>query len=224
MTLRGVTVLAAGKIKAHYLHIALPAEFHRSADQFRREHPDHLFRGGVAVHIEELAIIRGESSGTEAHGADDDAILKFNFFRADAAIELGTRALEAAVHRAHHLLKAHDAAHMQLRREADLDIARAVGEAVQGQFIRGAFQRVRRLQYAAGIGEAAQILIQVRVAFAEHRFAEAGFRGAGKLHGSVARQLNEAPQAERAVQVQVQIGLGNGADEGFGIVVHGDLR
>ena len=63
---------------------------------------------------------------------------------------------------------------MQLRREADLDVAHALGHVVLGQFARDALQVLGRLQDAAGVDETLQVLRQVLVSALENKLFQAG--------------------------------------------------
>jgi hypothetical protein len=96
---------------------------------------------------------------------------------------------------------------VQLGREPDLHVADALGLAVLGQLEGRALQGLGGLQGGHGVGEAFEILGQVLVAGPEDLLAHAllGLRGQRDL--PVARQLDEGRQAQRTVEVEMQVGL-----------------
>ena len=106
---------------------------------------------------------------------------------------------------------------VELGGEADLEVADALLLAVLGQLERRALEGLLVLQDRHRVLEALQVLVQVGVAGPEHQRFEPlrRLRGEGDL--ARAGQLDEGPEAERAVEVDVEVGLGEAADQ---VLVH----
>ena len=106
---------------------------------------------------------------------------------------------------------------VELRGEAHLHVAHALLLAVLGQLEGRALQGLLVLQGRHGVLEALQVLVEVRVPGPEYqRFEPFGrLRGQGNL--AVAGQLDERPEAQRSVEVDVEVGLGEAADQ---VLVH----
>ena len=102
---------------------------------------------------------------------------------------------------------------VQLRGEAHLDVADALGLAVHGELVGRALERLRVLQHRDGVLEAPQVLPQVGVALAEHQLFEPLRRLRGECHASLPGQLDQGREPQRAVEVHVEIGLGQAADQ-----------
>jgi hypothetical protein len=126
-------------------------------------------------------------------------------------------AAQAAIHRQQHGVKAQVVVHVQLGSEAHLDIAHALVDIVDGQLIGAALQRLLVPNHRAGIREAPQVLLQVAVAGLEDQLVEALHRVAGQDHVAVARHLDEGGLPHGPVEVHMQVGLGEGPDEGAAI-------
>ena len=102
---------------------------------------------------------------------------------------------------------------MELGREADLEVAHAFGLRVLAQLEGHALEGLLVLEHGHRVAEALEVLGQVAVALAEDLLAEAllGLRGQGDLPAP--GQVDEGGEAQGPVEVDVEVGLGQAADE-----------
>ena len=129
---------------------------------------------------------------------------------------LAAHALEAAIDRRDHRRHVEARPHVQLRREAHLDVAHAFVQAVLRQLEGGPLERLGVGEHGAGVGEALQVLGEVAVLLLEHQLAQAVGLGRRQLDAALARQLDQGLDAQRAVEVDVQIGLRQAPQELLG--------
>jgi hypothetical protein len=101
---------------------------------------------------------------------------------------------------------------VQLGRETHLDIADALMDVVPGQLVGDALQGLGVLHDGAGQGKAVKVLGQAGVVGAEDQLVEAFNRLGGELHPPLAGQLDQGRLAQRAVEMDMQVGLRKGAD------------
>jgi hypothetical protein len=160
--------------------------------------------------------VLAEHRQEEAHRADDDAGFEP---RQRAALHLGVgvdlllRPLEAAADGAQHVAHAEVAAHVQLRREANLDVEHVLAAAVPGELVGGALQRFGVLQAGDGELEPLQILGQVLVGALEHELEQAVRRAARQFDLVDAREIEQRLEPQAAVEVEVKVRLRQPRDE-----------
>jgi hypothetical protein len=102
---------------------------------------------------------------------------------------------------------------VKLRCEAHLDVADAVGLAVLGQLARRPLERLWILQHGDRVPESLEVLGQAGVARAEDQRFESFRRLRGKGHLAGAGHVDHRAEPQRAVEVDVEVGLGQAADE-----------
>ena len=114
----------------------------------------------------------------EAQRAEDDAGDERRLVTRDhrrPLVEGGHRAAQTTVDRAHHVGQLEAGADVQLRREADLDVADTFLLAVLAQLERGALQRLGVGQHGDRVPEAFEVLAQVAITWPEDELAQAVF-------------------------------------------------
>ncbi len=130
---------------------------------------------------------------------------------------LAPRAVEPAVDRGDHLADVEAFAHVQLRRETHLDVAHAFGQVVLRQLVGHPLERLLVDHHRAGVGEAVQVVRQVFVLLLEDQLEQA-FRGIGRqLDVAFFGELDQGREAEGAVEMYVEVGLGDRLQEFLGI-------
>ena len=171
--------------------------------------------------LPEFRVVGRKNRQAEAHRANDEAVVVLRLTRSEAGVEFVAGRTQAAIDGIHHLAVAHLLRHQELRREADFDVAHALGGVVEHQFVGNAEQRRVALHDGGGQREAAQVFLQAGVLILEHRLAQAlhGFRRQGD--SSVVRQFDQGFDAQTAVEMQVQVGFREGAEEFVGKTGHG---
>ena len=225
--LGGVARLLACEVEADHLQAVLVTRQDRGARQLHRRHRVQLLRPRVGVGGEQRGVVARERGGELAHRAADDPILEGRLEAVDdllAAVVAVARPAQPAVDGGEHAHRVQLGVHVKLRREADLEVAHALLLVVLGQLVRDALQRLLVLHHRAGVGEAAQVLGEAGVAVLEHLLAHAALGVRGQRHLLFARQLQQRRQPQRAVEVDVEIGLGELVDEGLGDLGHRSLR
>ena len=97
---------------------------------------------------------------------------------------------------------------MEHRRVAHFEQLAVLPGRIDRQLVSGAIEGILGLQHAEGDLETLEVFLQVPVPLAElHRLGERLLVVGRQLHPLLLRQLEERAQAERAIQVAVQIGL-----------------
>ncbi len=107
---------------------------------------------------------------------------------------------------------------VQLGGVADFEVADAFGEIVLRQLEGDAFEAFGVLHHGASVGETLQVFRQVGVVVFENEFAQSFFGVGGQLDVLRFGQFDQGGQPQRAVEVDVEVGLGDGAEE---VGVHG---
>jgi len=131
---------------------------------------------------------------------------------------------EAAVHAFDHFFDREPGPHVELRGIADFDVADVFGDVVLGEFVGHALEVFGVLEDRAGQAEPAQVIGEVLVLFLEDEFLEAGFRLGRQGHLGGLGQFDQGGEPQRAVQMEVQIGLGDFLEEFAGnLGRHGSL-
>ena len=123
------------------------------------------------------------------------------------------RAAQAAVHRRQHLDRVEAGPHVQLRREAHLQVTDALGLVVLGELRRDALERLGRLHHADRVAEALQVVAEAGVTLLIYSLAQASLGVARQLQPVLARELDQGRDAQRTVEVDVQVRLRQGRDE-----------
>ena len=119
------------------------------------------------------------------------------------------QALNRAYDAAHHNLldRVQARPHVQLRREAHLEIAHALRLVVLGEFRGDALDRLGRLHHRDRVAEALQVVAEARVTLLVDRLAQPRFGVARQLHAVRAREVDQGRDAQRPVEVHVQVRL-----------------
>jgi hypothetical protein len=150
------------------------------------------------VGLQQVREVLAEALAEHPHRADDDAVLEGRLCAGRDGrprVELVSGALEAAVHGPHHHYGVHVLVHVQLRREADLEVAHPLGLIVDRQLIRCTLKGDLALHHADRVAEAAQVLRQVRVAVLEHERPQPVLGVARQLDVVLAGQVDERADA-----------------------------
>jgi hypothetical protein len=102
---------------------------------------------------------------------------------------------------------------VELRGESHLEVAHAFGLAVLGQLRGRALQRFGILEDGHRVAKPFEVFGKVSVARPEDLLPEAllGLGGEGYL--ALARQLDQRPETQGAVEVDVEVGLGKLSDQ-----------
>ena len=215
--------LLARQIEAHHRQ-ALVLELDRGARQFERRRGVDLVLGGVLHEPQDVGEIGRHALLEAPHGAEDEPEVEGDVFAglhgSRGVVSLGALG-HALRHGAHDLAHPGRGGHVQLGGEAHLDVAHALGGVVLDQLLGDAREVLGVLQHGAGVHEAVQILQQILVGLLEDELAQARLGIGGELALALAGKLDEGLQAQRAVQVEMEVGLGDGADEFAGDVPSG---
>ena len=103
------------------------------------------------MRVEQRGVVGAEARAEHAERAADDAVLEGRLAAGDdlgAAVVGVARAAQAPVHRRDHRDRVQAGAHVQLRREAHLEVAHALGLVVLGELARDALERLGVLHHA----------------------------------------------------------------------------
>ena len=120
---------------------------------------------------------------------------------------------QAAVDALDHLFHGKARMDMELRGVAHLDVAHVFGHAVDREFIGDALEVFGGLENGAGEAEALQVIRQVAVLLLEDQLLQAGFRFGGQGYFGGPGQFDQRGEPQGAVEVEVQVGLGQRPDE-----------
>ena len=127
------------------------------------------------------------------------------------AVALG--ALETAQRRFHGLAERQSAADVQHRREAHLDVAHAVAPGVDRQLVRDPLERLGRLQHGERDVELREVVLEAPRVVDAHELAQrVGVVARDRLL-VLARQLEQRLGTDGAVEVAVQLGLRQAAEQ-----------
>ena len=94
------------------------------------------------------------------------------------------------------------------------DVANPFGEVVFGELEGDPLDCLRGLHHRGGVGEALQIVGEAVVGLGKDRVLEPGRGVGGEGYPGFGGELNQGGDAERSVQVDMDIGLGNFFQEG----------
>jgi hypothetical protein len=135
-----------------------------------------------------------------AHAADDDP-------RRHAKVALG--ALQPGQHRVQDVGQGEAVLLVQDGRVAHLHVAHALGRAVLGQLVGDAFERLGLLQHGQRDVEDLEVVAEAPHARAGDELAgQLGGRLGGHLHALRLGELPHRARAQRAVEMEVKVGLG----------------
>ncbi len=186
--------------------------------------PDELLRGqgedalalGMGVNLEEGVEVLGEAEVEHPHGAGDNAVFEGRLGPAPhlrPAVELLLGPGQAAVEGGHSLDAGQPGVLVELRGEADLDVAHPFGLVVLGELVARPLQGRGGLEDGRGIGESLQIVGQAGILALEDQAPQSGLVMGRKRDALGVGQLDQGREAERSVQVEVEVGLGDPLDE-----------
>ena len=220
VVLRGVALLLPGEVDPHDEEALFPAQTRGRPGHLQARRRVDLALGRLGQGLEEPPEAEGELRGEEAHGAEDDAGREAGLLPGPdlgAAVERVGGPPQPPVHGPDDRRDVEPRPDVELGGEAHLEVAHALGLAVLGQLEGRPLEGLLVLQHRHRVLEALKVLVQVRVAGPEHqRFEPLGrLRGEGDL--ALAGELDERPEPERAVEVDVEVGLGEAADQ---VLVH----
>ena len=134
------------------------------------------------------------------------------------------RLVEAGQHRVQDLRHGVSLEFVEDRREPHLDVAHVFAGGVLHQLARHAPHRFRLLQHGKRVLERVQVLLQRLAGVAAHEApAQLRLGGAGQVEVLVAGQLAHGVEADRAVEMNVQVGLGDLPQEARVGEEHGGL-
>jgi uridine kinase len=218
-----ITRFRAREIEADDGQAFVVSQVDGRAGQFHRGSGADLGRRRVGHDLEEASVVRRHLRDDEAQRADDDTKVKRDVGAgADGLREIVAflRATESAANGGDDFLDVEPVIDVQLRRVADFDVADALGKIVFGQFESDALEALGGLHHGAGVGEALQVFGKIGVLGLEDE-ATQSVLGVGRQLDAVAfGQFDQGGDAQRAVEVQMQVGLGDAAEEfgGYGFV------
>jgi hypothetical protein len=212
-----VAGLGAGEVEADDRQPQLVARLDHRARQRQRGDPEHLLVRPAVEHRDQGPVVGREAGREHAQRAGDDAVAERRLAALGdrrRGLVLAPGAAEAAVDRGEHPPHVEPRADMELRREAHLDVAHALGQAVLGELEGDPFERLLVGQHGAGVGEAVEVVGEVAVRLLEHQLEQplGGLRR--QLDPPLAGQLDQRRQAQRAVEVDVEVGLRDRRQEG----------
>ncbi len=216
MVLRGIALLLPGEVDPDHQQALLAAQPRRRARDLEARGRVDLALGGLGQRLEEAAEAQRELGPEEAHRAEQDAGREAGRLAARhlrAGVEGRRRPPQAAVHRAHDRGHLEAGPHVELRREAHLDVAHAVVLAVLGQLERGPLERLVVLEDTHRVAEPLEVLGQARVARRKNQRFQALRRLRGKGDLALAGELDQGAETQRPVEVHVQVRLREAADE-----------
>ena len=122
--------------------------------------------------MEKPLVVRGHCRGEESQGAHDDAEMERHVLGAadgGGAVMGALGPLQATADGADDLLQVQLVMDVELRGEADLDVAHALGEVVLSQFAGDALKALGVTHDGARAGKAAQVFGEVGVVFLEYQ-------------------------------------------------------
>ena len=213
---RRVAGLLAREVEADHLEPQAVTREHSRAHGIERGHRKDILRPRERMRREQRVVVLAEAGPEHPQRAADDAVLEV---RLAAGHDLGApvvgvpRAAQAAVHRREHLDRVEPRPDVQLRREPHLEVAHALRLVVLGQFRRDAFERLLGLHHGDRVAEALQVIPEARVTLLIYRLAQAALGVARQLHPACARKLDQGRDAQRPVQMDVQVRLRQFRDE-----------
>ena len=112
-----------------------------------------------------------------------------------AALKAVGRPAQAAVDRPHHVRHLEARAHVELRREAHLDVAHALGLAVLGQLEGGPLEGLRVLEHGDRVRKPSRYSARFAVVRAEDRRSQALARLGGEVDLALAGQVDQRRRA-----------------------------
>jgi hypothetical protein len=102
---------------------------------------------------------------------------------------------------------------VQLGSEAHLQVAHPLGAVVHGQLVRRAREPLGVLQHLQRPREPLEIFVEVRVGVLVDQLVHPLLAEGGQRDAPLLRQLDQGGEAKGAVEVDVEVGLGDRADE-----------
>jgi len=175
------------------------AEFDHGLNKFEGGEVEDAFGFGEAVEFEEGVIIVGHAGEEGAHGARDDGVVAFRFVAGGdggGAVEFGGGAGEAAVDGIHDGFDILMGIDVELRCEADFEVADAFVKVIPSEFVGDAFEGFRILHDGNGVGEALEVFFEAVVAVFEDEVIEAFVGLGGEWDAGVAGEFDEGGYAD----------------------------
>ena len=126
---------------------------------------------------------------------------------------LRSRPRQATVNSAQHIFDGQSRSHVELRGEAHLDVAHPFIDVVPRQLVGHALQGLNVLEDGTGVLKPVQILHQARVALLEDELRHARLRLAGQVHAPTPRKLDQGAQPHGAIEVDVEVCLGQSPEQ-----------
>ena len=216
----GMTVFGTGEVETHDRQAEMVARLDHRPRERERGNPVNLLARPFVEHTQKLGEVGGKAARKHPHGAGDDAVTEGRLAplaHAGRRFVFPPGTVETAVHRGDHPADVETVAHVQLRREAHFDVAHPFGQIVFGQLVSRPFERFGVGQDGAGVGESMQVVRQIPVLLLEDQLEQTLGSFRGQLDLALPGQLDQRGQPQRAVEVQVQVGLGDGIEEFTGV-------
>ncbi len=184
---RGIPRLLAREVEADHLQAERVAREDRRAHRVDRGHRVDVLRARERVRGEQRVVVAAESRAEHPQRTADDPVLEGRLAPGGdlrPAVVGVARAAQAAVHGGQHLDRVQARPHVQLRREAHLEVAHALRLVVLGQLRGDPLERLGRLHHGDRVAEALQVVAEAGVALLIDGLAQAGFRVARQLHAA----------------------------------------
>ncbi len=208
---RGVACLGAREVESHDRQSEAVSGIDDAAGQRHRGGPVDLFDGEVLEDREQILEVGGESSREHPHGAGDQAVAEggeVSVLDGLGGLVFPGDPVQAAIDRCEHIGDGHVLAGVELGGEAELEIADTFGETVLSELVGHRLEGLVTVEYATGVGEPVEVVGQVSVLLLEDQLSEAFGGVAGELDLLFLRELDQGREAKRAIEVAVQVGLG----------------
>ena len=210
---RGETVLLSGEIEPDDGNALLVTGPHRLTGDLEAGESGEALAGQLGEGGEEVRVVGRELLGEGPERADHDAVAELRLVGGDLGVDLQGGPPKPVVHRAQHPPGVHPGVLVELGSEAHLHVAHPLGEVVLGELVGNPLERRRVLHDGTGPGETGQVLGQVGVVVLEDGGPHAGLGVGGQGHAALPRQLDQRGETERTVEVDVEIGLGEGDEK-----------
>lgn len=213
-----IAMLGSGQVEAHDRQGRAVADRHHRPGQFGTGQSVLVAWRRELVNLDHLCVVRAELFVEHAHRACDQTV--FEGGRATAAthqrfIELLLGAHEAIVDGIEHTFQIEVLGGVQHRCKAHLQVADALFDVVTSQFVGDSFQRFWVLEDGTGVLKALEIFFEVGVAILENQLAQALLGLRGQLDVLLLGQLDQSRQPQAAIEVHVEIGLGDVPNKSF---------